>query len=559
MILDLIFLFLKLLGGLAMFMYGMDIASNGLQRAAGAKLQKTVNFMTRNSLFAILTGALITVSLQSSSAATVMVVSFVNAGLLNLVQGIGVIMGSNIGTTLTGWIIAAVGIKKFSIVLFAIPIFGIGFFMNILKKRSTGFRSYGQMFMGFAFIFLGLDFIASAIPEPNPDALLIISQFSGMGWFTIFLCVLTGILFTMLVSASSATMAVAIGLAMKNFIDFRIAVAIIIGANIGTTLNSFLSSLNTNLAAKRAAWSHIFFNIFGAIWVIVVFEYFVKFVDWIVPGEISPTTIGAHVAMAHTIFNVINTVLLFPFIKHYANLVSSIIRGKPEVEKPFSLAYTVKQLSENPDLNLVYARKEISDMANLAYSMFQRFLGLVSKQSVDWTTEIEEFKTMEGYADQMRDELSSFLFECQRQNPSQKGQNQIEAMLRVTMELETVTDDCYRLAVLLEKGKKKNQYLTDESISELSPYTLLVGEALIFVRDHINKDMTSKDFSIASDFENRIDLFKSQLKKFARKRLQEGLNVKTGLLFLDIVRHIEKIGDNAYAVSNALQDLSQNH
>ncbi|MCX7023441.1 MAG: Na/Pi cotransporter family protein [Spirochaetes bacterium] len=556
MVLHIVFICFKLAGALAMFMYGMDIASEGIQRAAGARLQKTVNFMTRNSVFAILTGIIVTILLQSSSAATVMVVSFVNAGLLTLVQAIGVIMGSNIGTTLTGWIIAAAGIGKYSIILLAVPFFGVGFFMTLMKKRSVAFRSYGQMLMGFAFIFLGLDFLSTTIPDPNAGTLMFLKDFAGMGWITVVLCVLVGSVFTMLIHASSATMAIVIGLAAKDFIDFRMAAALVVGANIGTTIDSFLVSVGGNTAAKRAAWSHILFNVLGSIWVVLLFEPFLLFVDWIVPGAVTPATVGVHIAMTHTVFNAANTSLLFPFIKPYAKLVSWIIRGKPEKEKPFSLAYAVRTLSANPDINLVYARKEMSAMANLSSTMFGRFVGLLSAPPKDWTAELEEFKAMEGYADQMRDELSSFLFECQRQNPSAGGQEQIGAMMRMTVELESVTDDCFRLAILLERGKTRVQKLDRKSIDELASYTALVTEALAFARDHVNEPITADGLALASGFEDRIDEFKSQLKKAARKRLQAGAEVKTELLFLDIIRHIEKIGDHAYAVSNALRDMA---
>ncbi|MBU0956551.1 MAG: Na/Pi symporter, partial [Spirochaetes bacterium] len=215
MLMTVLTIIFQLAGSLALFLYGMQLASDGIQRAAGDKLQRTVNFMTRNTFFAIITGMVITVLLQSSSAATVMVVSFANAGLLGLVQAVGVIMGSNIGTTLTGWIIALAGVSKFSILALAVPVFGVGYFMTLGRNNDT-LKSYGESLMGFAMIFLGLDFLAKAIPAPSGDILALLQHVSGLGWLSTLICVAAGTVFTMLIRASSATLAVAIGLASKG-------------------------------------------------------------------------------------------------------------------------------------------------------------------------------------------------------------------------------------------------------------------------------------------------------------------------------------------------------
>lgn len=253
MIWDIIVISFKLFGALGIFMFGMDLSSTGIQRAAGDRLQSTVNFMTKNRFIAVFTGVLVTILVQSSSATTVMVVSFVNAGLLSLVQAIGVIMGGNIGTTLTGWIIAGVGVQKFSMAAIAVPLFGSGFFMSLMKKKGDAFVSYGEALMGFAMIFLGLEYLSTAIPDPSADALLFLNNFQDKGWFAIVICVLAGTLFTMLINASSATIAIVIGLSAKGILNFEMAAAITLGSNIGTTFDSFLVSLGSNTNAKRAA------------------------------------------------------------------------------------------------------------------------------------------------------------------------------------------------------------------------------------------------------------------------------------------------------------------
>ncbi|HRZ64964.1 MAG TPA: Na/Pi symporter, partial [Spirochaetia bacterium] len=362
----------ELVGGLAMFMYGMELTSEGIQRAAGDRLQRVVNFMTMNRVVAVLTGALVTILIQSSSATSVMVVSFVNAGLLSLVQAIGVIMGANIGTTLTGWIIAAVGVQKFSIAAIAVPAFGIGFFMTVMKKRSDSFRSYGQALMGFAMIFLGLGFLSKAIPKPSGEFLYFLQNLSSRGFLSVIAAVLVGAVFTILVNASSATQAIVIALSAQGILDFRMAAAITLGANIGTTFDAFLASIspNANTNAKRSGWAHILFNVSGSLWVLLVFEPFLALVDLCVPGPITAASAGAHLAMFHTLFNTANTLVLLPFVRQYAALLERLFKERPEeAEARAKLSYLPIPLMDTPELSLLHARKELGDMAAVARSM----------------------------------------------------------------------------------------------------------------------------------------------------------------------------------------------
>ncbi|MBL8967608.1 MAG: Na/Pi cotransporter family protein [Spirochaetaceae bacterium] len=547
---------LELAGALALFMYGMQLTSDGIQRAAGDRLQRTVNFMTKNRFMSVFTGVLVTILIQSSSATTVMVVSFVNAGLLSLVQSIGVIMGANIGTTLTGWIVAAVGVKKFSIVALAVPIFGLGFFMSLMKKRGTTFTSYGVGLMGFALIFLGLEFLAKAIPDPTGDALLFLQSFSDKGWIATLVCVLVGTVFTMLINASSATIAITIGLAAKGIIDFPMAAAITLGANIGTTFDSFLVSLGANTNAKRAAWAHILFNVFGTIWVVLFLDPILRLVDWVTPGEITATTAGAHIAMLHTLFNALNTVVLFPFVRQYAALVSWLIKEKPgEAEARKKLAYSAGPVLDIPELNLVNARKEIGSMAGVARTMFSRFRADVKEQPSDIAAEVEWFRDEETYADRMQEELTHFLLEVSRQSPAEKTQANIQHLLRVVDELENITDSCMSLALLLERCRNKGLVLDKEELEALAPYTLIADEFLRFVEENAAKPISEAELALAAEFEQKLDDFRSSLKKKARKRLKAGADVKTELLFIDLVRHVEKIGDYAFSISESLREM----
>ncbi len=545
---------LELIGGLAMFMHGMELTSDGIQRAAGDRLQRAVNFMTRNRVMAVLTGTILTILIQSSSATSVMVVSFVNAGLLSLVQAIGVIMGANIGTTLTGWIIAVVGVGKFSVAALAVPIFGLGFFMSLMKKRSDAFRSYGKVFMGFAMIFLGLGFIAGAIPKPSGDVLYFLANFSNLGFLSVIIAVLVGAAFTILVNASSATLAIVIALAAEGVIDFRMAAALTLGANIGTTFDAFLASLATNVNGRRAGYAHIFFNIFGTLWVIAVFDPFLRFVDFVTPGEIGPATLGIHIAMLHTLFNACNTLVLLPFVNQYAAIMRRIFPDKPGSEDR-ALVYHPQPALPTPELSIVHARKEISDMSLVARDMFLRARAGLAAIPANMEAELEWFAAREGYADSMQVELTRYLLEINRQDVNARTEENLGQLMRMVDDLENITDCCLSLAYLIERQGKKRLAFGKKEATGLVPYTALVEEFLGFIVANIGRHLSPEQLALAEDYENRVDAMRKDLKKRARKRLKEGGEVKAELLFLDIIRQIEKIGDHAFAVAAALKAL----
>lgn len=548
---------LQLIGGLALFMYGMECTSDGIQRAAGDRLQRALNFMTRNRVMAVLTGTVVTIAVQSSSATTVMLVSFVNAGLLTLVQGIGVIMGANIGTTLTGWVIAAAGISKFSIGALAVPVFGVGFFMTMMKRRSDSFRSYGHALMGFAFIFLGLGFIGSAIPKPSGRVLEFLQGFSGAGYGAIIIAVLVGTVFTILVNASSATLAIVIALAAEGVIDFKIAAALTLGANIGTTFDAFLASIapGASTNARRAAWAHILFNIAGTVWVVAVFDPFLNLVEAVTPGELAPANLGVHIAMLHTLFNTLNTLVLLPFVRQYAGILTHLIKEKPE-EIEARKIYLPQTLMATPELSLLHARKEISDMAALARGMFDRFRASLMKPPADVEAETEWFTNKERYADQMHLELSRFLLEITRQDLSERTRERVGCKMRIVDELENITDNCLSLAYQLKRRAEKGLIFDPDALAVLEPYGKLVDDFLAMVTDHLHEGMDAVQLGMAKEMEDKVDSFKKHLKKSARKRLDAGADVKSELLYIDVVRQIEKIGDCAYAISGELRSIA---
>lgn len=543
---------IELAGSLGLFLYGMKILSEGIQRAAGDGLRRTLNLMTGNTFKALLTGLGITAIIQSSSATTVMVVSFVNAGLLTVVQAAGVIFGANIGTTVTAWIVSLIGFK-FDIAVFALPMVGVGFVMMMGAKSKSRVRDYGEAILGFGLLFLGLSYLSHAIPKPSADIVRFLANVSNLGVLSILIAVATGTILTVLVHSSSASTAIVITLAVEGVIDFNMAAGLVLGCNIGTTIDALLASIGARTNARRAAWIHIMFNVLGTVWAIILFKPFLALIN-VLAGA---STIAQHIAMMHTVFNVINAVLFAPFAAQFATMVSMLIKARPDEDAlPRKLAYVAAPLVDSPELNLMRARKEISDMAGLCGTMFGRWRGLVKTGPDDLTEDVESFRTMEDYADQMRDELSGFLLECAGHDISTESQRDIGVMLRMVVDLEDITDDCFSLVMLLQKARDRALVLDKGELDALGPYTLLVENFLRFVQENIKGRINVDQMATAQQLEDSIDDFRSALKKKARKRMQAGANVKSELLFMDIVRHIEKIGDRAYGVSHSLRELT---
>ncbi len=548
---NIVVILVELVGSLGLFLYGMKILSEGIQRAAGDGLKRTLNLMTGTTFKALLTGIAVTGIIQSSSATTVMVVSFVNAGLLTVVQAAGVIFGANIGTTVTAWIVSLVGFK-FKISALALPMVGAGFIMMMAGKRKSRVRDYGEAALGFGLLFLGLDFLSHAIPEPSADVVRFLAGISDLGVLSILIAAATGTALTVLVHSSSASTAIVITLAVEGVIGFEMAAGLVLGCNIGTTVDAFLASIGAKTNARRAAWIHIMFNVLGSVWAIVLFKPFLALVNLLAGGS----TIAQHIAMMHTVFNVVNAILFAPFARQLSGLVSRIVKDKPgEDDVPRRLEYVAAPLMDSPELNLMRAQKEISDMAGLCGTMFARWRAALEQRPDDFAAEVERFKGMEEYADEMRDELSRFLLECAGREMGADSQRDVGVLLRMVVDLEDITDGCFSLVLLLQKADDRGLELDADELDSLGPYAMLVEDSLRFVKDNINRRISDEQLAVASELENSIDDFRTALKKKARKRLQTGANVKAELLYMDIVRHIEKVGDHAYGVAHALREL----
>jgi phosphate:Na+ symporter len=546
--------FFRIAGSLGLFLYGMKILSDGIQQTAGSRMQRVLGFMTGTRLSAVLTGLAITAIVQSSSATTVMVVSFVNAGLLTLTQAIGVIMGANIGSTITAWVVSLIGFAL-NLSALALPAVGIGFVMGVIKWKH---KDLGVVLLGFGLLFLGLDMLTDSMPRLNADAFAFIASFSNLGFVSTLIGTGIGLVITLITHSSGASTAIMLTMAHQGLISYPLAAAMILGANIGTTIDAALASIGTKTVAKQAALVHILFNVIGTLWALAVFHPLLILVDWITPGPLS-TGVTTHLAMFHTIFNVANTILFFPFARPFARLVSFLIKDEaPAGRGPYHLEYTSGTIQDTPEFNIFRAEKEIRDMAGIAASMFAAVSGILKnlQDTADKDAAIDamvkDMKEKEDFADEMQEELTRFLIECTRQQLNYRSERRVSQLLRIIADLEDMTDNCYSISLILERSVKKNQMFKEKEINALIPYVDRVEDFLSYVWGHLGQPLRPEQAAYAAELENQIDKFRNKLRKWGRKRIEAGANVKTELLFIDLVRRIEKLGDYCYSITEAL-------
>ena len=549
---------LLILGSLGLFLFGMRTMSDGIQKAAGERLQSILNFMTGNRVAAILTGFAITAIVQSSSATTVMVVSFVNAGLLQLTQSIGVIMGANIGTTVTGWIVAIFGFKV-NISALSLPAIGIGFVLMVVKKLNK--KDIGETLIGFGLLFMGLDFLKGSVPDikQHPEMLEWLARFTNHGLASYFLFITVGAVLTILVQSSSAAMAITLTMAYAGWIDYPTAAAIVLGENIGTTVTAFLASLGTSVNARRASRAHTLFNIFGVIWMTPVFAIFLNVVNAMLPGDVTTLegvkALPAHLAMFHTLFNITNTFICSFFVTFLARLVTKLVPDEDGVPTQYTLKYIRATLQDTPELYLLTVKRELSKMADIIADMFTRFWDIFSHPEKFMSEEIETQKNMEDLTDQMQEEITKFLSQCSMDNMNNVSANNVYSMMRITNELESIGDSCFNLMILAERRTEQHIELDSDAIEKLLPYVDLVNQFIRFIRSHLNEHVSSENVAVAVALEDKINKMRNILKQSASTRLQLGSDVKAELLYIDVVRHVEQIGDHCLNITESLNRL----
>lgn len=533
-----------------MLLYGMKMLSDGIQKSTGDSLHRFFKFMTNNRLAALFTGFFITAIVQSSSAATVMTVSFVNGGLMTLQQSVGVIFGANIGTTITAWIVAIFGFK-FNISAFAVPVFGIGYFLRYFRKLRK--ESIGEALMGFGMLFIGLELLSKGIPPINADNIAFLNTFPAGSVWSVLIGVFSGLVLTLILHSSSASTAIILTMCHNGLLQWEFAAAMVLGSNIGTTIDTVLASIGTRVNARRAALIHVLFNVLGSVFAIIFFKPLLSAVDFITPGSVT-SALTAHIAMLHTLFNTIIALLFLPFTSQIAAFTEKIIKPRPDdVPEDYKLDFISVGAKKSAEYHIIQVEKEISDMIALAIEMFGRIrIGFENRTENFITDHIDFIKSREEYADQMQEQLSKYLYNCMELPITGRQRNNINAMLHIVDEIENITDDCYSTAIHLKRSIEKRMKFDKEDMDRLIPYVDLVEQLLNFVNANINRPLSHERFEQARELEDKIDMFRKNLKKVARKRLEEGAEVKAELLYIDIVRNIEKVGDRAYSISEAL-------
>lgn len=542
---------LQLIGALAFLLYGMKLMSDGVQKSAGERLQRALSVMTGNRFKGLLTGLFITMVIQSSGATTVMVVTFVNAGLLTLQQSIGVIFGANIGTTITAWIVSIFGFN-FKISSFALPIFGAGFFLT-LTKRSLN-KNIGQALMGFGLLFLGLSMLSDSLSF-KPEQL---SRFSWIhsvqswGALSWAIAIIVGTIVTAILHSSSAFSAIVITMAYNNLIGWEFSAALILGSGIGSTIDAILASFGTNADAKRAALIHVLFNVVGTVLVLFFYHPFLRLVEFLTPKA---ANIAIQISILQSAFKVISTILFLPFTKQGIALCAKIIPDNPKNKNNFYRLDFIESalVKENVGAYIIRAEKEIKDMTDLATDMFDKIqIGLKKRDQTFIDEQMEEIVQMENYADQMHEQLTRYIVHIERMAVNEKQMENLSLMLSIIGDLESMTDECLNIALLLKRSIEKNMKFETEDADQLIPYVELARQFLQFIHININKHLDADKLSMAEELESQIDLYRKNLKRIARKRLEKGADVKSELLYIDIVRQIEKIGDRAFGIAEAL-------
>ena len=592
---------LCLLGSVALFLYGMKVMSEGLQKAAGDRLRNILSAMTRNRFTGMLTGILITALIQSSSASTVMVVSFVNAGLMSLGQSMAVIMGANVGTTFTAWIIALFGFKV-NISAFVLPVIGLS--IPLLFSKSSRNKSIGEFFIGFSFLFMGLDLISTYVPDlqSNPEMFAFLERYTSMGFGSVLIFTFVGIIVTMVIQSSAATFAITLIMCSKGWIDFDLSCALVLGSNIGTTITPLMASMGGNIAAKRTAMGHLLFNFLGTAWTLAIFFPFCHFAQWLTeelgqgdPGALSafvnhieatdPDTynhlfdnslpvghpVSAQIAamqqsvsiglsVFHTVFNLINLSVMIWLTGLYVKIVERLVPSKPNHEEEFQLKFIQGGMVSASELNISQAEKEI-----VVYSQrVQRMIGMaqniihVKENSEEFTRQFSRLEKYEEISDRMEIEIADYLNRCSEGRLSNEGKHRIAAMFRIVSEIESIADCCYGIGKILIRKRESNAQFTDEIYHDIDSMFIAVEAAMtnqiLLLRDmeHANE----KDIITSYNHEREINNLRNQLRSANVDNINEHhYEYQAGIYFMDVIGSLEMIGDYIINVVDEVKNL----
>jgi len=528
-----------------MFLLGMRLMSDGLKATSGEKIKRILTLLTKNPIMAVILGAALTGLIQSSSGMTVITVGLVNSGLLALRQAIGVVMGANIGTTLTAWIVSFVGVVN--VRDYALIAVGIGFFLTLTPRGKT-YRSKGQVLIGLGLLFLGLGFMKEAF-NPLRESTTILNMFQGLSDKPL-LAVVFGALVTMMLQSSSATIAIVQLLAFQGLIDFNAAVPLVLGDNIGTTITAEIASFNTNINAKRTARAHTLFNVIGVTYMLplVILGIYQKIIYFVVPGEISTTNIMIYIAVSHTTFNVANTTVMLPLIK-YLEKGAIFLSRKAKSEINGAPQYLDRRLLNSPPAALIQARKEVLRMAQLAkealYTSFNAFL----KKDIKL---LERVGVLEDAIDNLQGEITRYLVEISQRNLEPEQSDELPVWLHSVNDIERIGDHTENIVDLTERSMRAKLILPDSAKGELKTMFGVLAEMtdniLIAIQDN-NRDKALKALSCEDKINRQfIEFRESQI-----QRLNTGeCKPMEGIIYIDMLNNLEKIGDHLTNIAQAV-------
>ena len=558
-----------------MFLYGMNTMSSGLQKASGEKLRSFLAAMTSNPFKGVLTGLGITAIIQSSSATTVMVVGFVNAGLLTLNQAVGVIMGANIGTTVTAWLISLLGFKM-DISVISIPLMAVGFICSMSKKSKT--KNIGEFIIGFALLFLGLSFMKSSVPdlESHPEVLSFIARWTDLGFWSVLIFLAFGTLLTLILQSSSATVALTLIMLNMGWIPFEMAAAMVMGENIGTTITANIAAAVGNVQSKRAALAHTMFNVFGVIWALIFFRPFLSFIGKLIVliGYPDPTTVTTFageiggeqtaestaalygIAMLHMMFNLINTCILIWFIPFIVKAVMFIIKSpaKPE-EETFKLKYINAGHLATAEISIEQAMKEIVHFAEISRKGLGYVKLAINEQVPD---KFEEYRQKlvkyEEISDRIEYEIATFMNSLSKEDISEDSKAQIRAMYKIISELESLGDSGEAISRILSRKNAHGKVFDSEELRTLGIMTDLVDKAYVAMINNLNIGYGNlKDISNAYDAEQNINEMRNNLREEEIVNIEhDGKNYQTSVYYMDVLSELESMGDFMINVSQAL-------
>jgi phosphate:Na+ symporter len=555
---------LAVAGSLGLFLFGMKLMSESLQKVAGKRIRKILSAISSRPFKGILSGLLITGVIQSSSATTVMVVSFVNAGLMTLLESFGIIMGANIGTTVTGWIISLLGFgRTFDIDIILLPLIALS--LPLLFSIKSELRSWSEFIIGFALLFLGLSFLKDAAPLPanNPEFIDFISNFRSFGYGSVLLFVLIGIVLTVIFQSSSAMMAFTFVIAIDGWIPFDLAAAMVLGENLGTTVTANIAAIVGNIEAKRSAFFHFLFNLIGVIWALLLFKLLVSGVDRIIlaiQGSspfVEVALVPVALSLFHTVFNVLNTLLLIGLLKYLETFIRKLIISKNTGDIEYRLKYIESFYVSTSELSTVQAKKEIIDYGKLVYRMYQLVPELLmEKRTKKFERLYGKIGKYEDIIDNIEIEIASYLTRLSESKLSLKSTRQIQVMLKIITSLESIGDACYNLARTIKSKNENKIYFLQDLRDNLNSLFDLTEKTLELMIRNLEKDYENVEVSNFEELGHKIKLLYEELQvKHIGSINNEVYSYQTGTFYINLIELLLKIDDHAMDVSEAITEM----